>query len=151
MNCASGRFSTSSRRTKNSSQLTATCPPNRGKTKEENVHRTTGHGKINDEGGEVGPDLGGIGQRQTREYILESILFPNKNIAPGFESAIVALKNGNSFAGVVKSEKDIQLVIHSPNHGLLMLKKQTSKSATTDCQRCRKEWRRFFPSKSCGT
>ena len=79
--------------------------------------------KINGEGGEVGPDLAGIGQRQTREYILEAIIFPNKNIAPGFESAIVTLKNGTSYAGVVNSENDAQIIINSPEDGLLTLKK----------------------------
>jgi len=79
--------------------------------------------KINGEGGDVGPDLAGIGQRQTREYILESILFPNKIIAPGFESAIVTLKNGTSYAGVVKSENDAQLILNSAEDGLLTLKK----------------------------
>ncbi|MEO8428858.1 MAG: PVC-type heme-binding CxxCH protein, partial [Verrucomicrobiota bacterium] len=32
--------------------------------------------KVQGEGGDVGPDLTGIGTRQKREYILESILFP---------------------------------------------------------------------------
>ena len=36
-------------------------------------------------GGEVGPELSGIGARQTRTYLLESIVDPNKQIAQGFE------------------------------------------------------------------
>jgi quinoprotein glucose dehydrogenase len=79
--------------------------------------------KINGEGGEVGPDLAGIGQKQTREFILESILFPNAKISPGFESVLISMKNGASWAGVVKSENDTQLVINSPEDGLLTLKK----------------------------
>ena len=34
------------------------------------------------EGGMVGPVLDGVGSRQTREYLLESIVFPNAKIAP---------------------------------------------------------------------
>jgi quinoprotein glucose dehydrogenase len=79
--------------------------------------------KINGEGGEAGPELTGIGQRQTREFILESILFPNAKISPGFEMVLVSMKDGSSFAGVVKSENDSQLVINSPEEGLLRLKK----------------------------
>ena len=41
--------------------------------------------KVRGKGGEVGPDLAGIITRHDREYILESILFPNKQIAAGFE------------------------------------------------------------------
>ena len=34
--------------------------------------------KVNGEGGEVGPEMKGIGTRQKREYLLESIVDPNK-------------------------------------------------------------------------
>jgi quinoprotein glucose dehydrogenase len=84
--------------------------------------------KVNGEGGEVGPEMAGIGQRQTREYILESILFPNKSIAPGFESLIVTLKNGMSYAGLLKSETAGELVINSPEDGLVTVKKADVKS-----------------------
>ena len=79
--------------------------------------------KINGEGGEVGPELAGIGQRQSREYLLESILFPNTRIAPGFEAVLVSMKNGASVAGIVKSESETELVINSPEDGVLKLKK----------------------------
>ncbi len=84
--------------------------------------------KINGEGGEVGPEMAGIGQKQTREYILESILFPNKHIAPGFESVIVTLKNGTSYAGLLKSESASEFVINSPEDGLVAVKKADVKS-----------------------
>ena len=64
-----------------------------------------------------------MGQRQSREYILESILFPNRSIAPGFESVLVELKDGASYAGLVKSENPTELVLNSPEDGLLTLKK----------------------------
>ena len=67
--------------------------------------------------------MAGLGARQTRESILESILYPNKNIAPGFESVLVTLKNGTSYAGLLKSEDAAQMVINSPEDGLLTVKK----------------------------
>ena len=76
--------------------------------------------KVNGEGGEVGPELTGLGQKQNRETILESILFPNKNIAPGFENVVVELKNGKSFAGQVKRETATELDILSPEDGVLL-------------------------------
>jgi quinoprotein glucose dehydrogenase len=84
--------------------------------------------KINGEGGEVGPELAGIGATHPREYILESILFPNKSIAPGFESVIVTLKNGMSYAGLLKSETATELAINSAEDGLVTLKKADVKS-----------------------
>ncbi|MDB6111910.1 MAG: Heme-binding protein [Pedosphaera sp.] len=68
-------------------------------------------------GGVVGPDLAGIGKRQTREYLLESILLPNKQLAPGFENVTLTLKNGNSLAGLVKREDDKELLLISPDDG----------------------------------
>ncbi len=65
--------------------------------------------KINGKGGEVGPDLAGIITRHDREYILESLLFPNKQIAPGYESLIVQMKDGKSYAGIVKAQTDQEL------------------------------------------
>jgi quinoprotein glucose dehydrogenase len=84
--------------------------------------------KINGEGGEVGPDLTGIGARKDREYILESIVYPNKQVAAGFESLLVTLKNGTAYAGVFKSETDAYLEINSPEDGLLKLKKADIKT-----------------------
>ncbi|HEY7118449.1 MAG TPA: PVC-type heme-binding CxxCH protein, partial [Tepidisphaeraceae bacterium] len=48
--------------------------------------------KIGTENVVVGPDLAGVGQKKDRRYIVESILQPNAQIAPGFESVILKLK-----------------------------------------------------------
>ena len=79
--------------------------------------------KIAGEGGEVGPDLSTVGARQTREYILESIVYPNKKIAPGFESLLVTTKKGSAYAGVLKSENDKEIVLNSPEDGLVTITK----------------------------
>ena len=71
------------------------------------------HGK----GGVVGPDLAGIGKRQSREYLLESILYPNKVIAPGFENVMLVLKNGDELAGAVKGETAKELVLNLAEDG----------------------------------
>ena len=57
---------------------------------------------IHGTGGVVGPVLDGIGTRQTREYLLESIVFPNAKIAPGFETAVIKLKGGKLVTGIFK-------------------------------------------------
>ena len=79
--------------------------------------------KAGGDGGEVGPDLKGIASRRTREYILESIVYPNKHFAEGYESLVVTLKNGTTYAGTVKSESAAELELNSPEDGLLKIKK----------------------------
>lgn len=73
--------------------------------------------KLGAQGGTVGPPLDGIGKRQTRDYLLESIVLPNAKIAAGFENLIITLRNGTSVAGMVKSENANQLVLNSPEDG----------------------------------
>jgi quinoprotein glucose dehydrogenase len=51
--------------------------------------------------GDAGPNLGGIGARASREYILESIIKPSAKIAPGFEIATVTKKNGEALVGTI--------------------------------------------------
>ena len=79
--------------------------------------------KAGGDGGEVGPDLKGIASRRTREYILESIVYPNKHFAEGYESLVVTLKNGTTYAGTVKSESASELELNSPEDGLVKIKK----------------------------
>jgi quinoprotein glucose dehydrogenase len=62
--------------------------------------------KIDGNGGEVGPELTGIGKRQPREYILESIVQPDKQIAENFESVVLAMADGTILTGVLKSEDE---------------------------------------------
>lgn len=79
--------------------------------------------KIKGEGGEVGPELTGVLAKKGREYVLRSILYPNAEIAQGFESVLVNMKNGTTYAGVIKSETATELEINSPEDGILKLKK----------------------------
>jgi quinoprotein glucose dehydrogenase len=79
--------------------------------------------KAGGDGGEAGPDLGKIGATQTREYLLESIVYPNKHIATGFESLLVTMNNGAIYGGLLKGESDTELELNSPEDGLLKLKK----------------------------
>src|SRR5262249_32294705 len=64
------------------------------------------------EGGDVGPDLAGIGSKQKRDYLLESIVLPSKQIAKGYETVVLTLKNGQIRSGILKAEdaKEIKLM-----------------------------------------
>jgi quinoprotein glucose dehydrogenase len=87
--------------------------------------------KIAGEGGEVGPDLTHVGSQKDRRYILESIVLPNQQIAKGFESVTVVLKNDDTFTGVLKSETPDELVLNSADTGLLPIKKADIESRRT--------------------
>jgi quinoprotein glucose dehydrogenase len=91
--------------------------------------------KVQGGGGEVGPDLTGIGSRQKRDYLLESIVLPNKQIAKGFDTLVLTLKNGKSRTGVLKSEDAREVRLRTPEGELLVVPKdqiderETGKSA----------------------
>lgn len=70
--------------------------------------------KIGGKGSEVGPVLDGIGKRQPRDYILESVLFPSNKIAPGFELVMVTTKDGKSHAGMLRKETATELHLSAP-------------------------------------
>ena len=62
--------------------------------------------KVDGDGGEVGPELTGIVPKKDRAYILESIVLPNKQIAQGFETQVIAKSDGQIVSGIVKGEDD---------------------------------------------
>lgn len=84
--------------------------------------------RIDGKGGDVGPDLSHVGSQKDRRYLLESMVLPNKQIAQGFDSVMVFLKNGDSQAGVLKSETPEELVLNSPDNGAVTIKKSEIKS-----------------------
>jgi putative heme-binding domain-containing protein len=79
--------------------------------------------RVNGQGGDSGPALDGAGSRQTRDQILEAILFPNRQTTANFETVIVLLKNGSGRAGILKSEDERQLVLNTPEEGPVTINK----------------------------
>jgi quinoprotein glucose dehydrogenase len=61
----------------------------------------------------VGPDLTHIGSQKNREYILESIVYPDKQIAEGFEIAVLTLQDGSIVAGRLAAHNDKELKIET--------------------------------------
>jgi putative heme-binding domain-containing protein len=58
--------------------------------------------RVGGQGGSVGPELTGLAGRQPPDYILESILFPSKVIASGYEPVLVKTKDGRFLNGVLR-------------------------------------------------
>ncbi|MFL5340758.1 MAG: PVC-type heme-binding CxxCH protein [Gemmataceae bacterium] len=81
--------------------------------------------KLNGTGGDVGPELAGIGGKQNREYLLESIVLPDKQIAKGFDSVVLELTNGKTVTGVLKSEDDKEVkLMTAEGHAIVVPKAQ---------------------------
>ena len=78
--------------------------------------------------GEVGPNLAGIAARKDRQYLLESIVFPNKHIAEGYETVNVTLKSGTVYMGPLKRETETEIELNSPEDGLVKITKTDIKS-----------------------
>src|SRR5262249_42871765 len=78
---------------------------------------------VQGQGGAVGPDLTGIGTKQKREYLLEAIVDPNRQIAKGFESVIISLKNGKLVSGILKSEDDKEVRLMTPEGQTVLVPK----------------------------
>jgi quinoprotein glucose dehydrogenase len=75
------------------------------------------------QGGDVGPELNGIGSKQKREYLLESLILPEKNIAKGFESLLLVLSNGKTVTGILKQDKPNELILMDFEGKLIIVKK----------------------------
>ena len=86
--------------------------------------------KIDKSGGDVGPDLSRIGIDKTREYLLESIVDPNKQIAKGFETAILAMADGKVYAGIVKNDEGEHLKLQLPDGRLITVEKSEIEERT---------------------
>ncbi|MGQ0635641.1 MAG: PVC-type heme-binding CxxCH protein [Planctomycetaceae bacterium] len=67
--------------------------------------------KVNNLGGEIGPDLSKIGAEKQREYLLESLVFPDRQIAKGFDPVVVVTRSGKVFSGTMKPGDDHEAVV----------------------------------------
>lgn len=72
---------------------------------------------VNGAGGEAGPNLTGIASKKDRQYLLESIIAPNAQIADGFQMAMITKNNGEVLAGFVKADTDAGVTLQVPTPG----------------------------------
>jgi quinoprotein glucose dehydrogenase len=79
--------------------------------------------KIGEQGGDAGPALSDVGAKKDRAFMLESILYPNKQIAQGFESLIVKQKSGKTVVGILKKETEKELELNVPPEGIVKIAK----------------------------
>ncbi len=85
--------------------------------------------KLEGQGGEVGPALNGIAANQKRQYLLESIVFPNKQIAKGFESVTVTTIDGKTISGIIKENSMKVLKLMTADGKLITIPKEDVESS----------------------
>jgi putative membrane-bound dehydrogenase-like protein len=76
------------------------------------------------EGGNVGPDLAGIGLKYKREDLMTSVLEPSKVIAQGYETVVVTTVKGVVYKGVFKGETADALSLADPEGKLITISKK---------------------------
>jgi putative heme-binding domain-containing protein len=64
-------------------------------------------------GGQVGPDLTSIGASAPVDYLIESLLDPNKAIKEGYHSVIVGTDDGRIITGIKVRSSDKELVLRT--------------------------------------
>ncbi|WP_318308689.1 HEAT repeat domain-containing protein [Flagellimonas crocea] len=68
---------------------------------------------IKGSGGQVGPPMDNIGNKLTREQILEALIEPSKRIAPGYGSVVLTLTNGQEVTGLLEEENEEGLILRT--------------------------------------
>jgi quinoprotein glucose dehydrogenase len=79
--------------------------------------------KVNDRGGEVGPDLSKIGGQQKRDYLLEAIVLPDKQIARGFDPVVIVTESGKVHAGIIKEDNGKQVRLMTAEGNVVVIPK----------------------------
>ena len=87
--------------------------------------------RIGDVGSDIGPSMDGIGARLTREQLVESIVFPNRTIAEGFETVVVTTNDEEVHAGILKTESDDELILNTVDQGAVRISKGDVQSRDT--------------------
>jgi putative heme-binding domain-containing protein len=68
---------------------------------------------INGEGGTVGPDLGQIGDKLSREDLLRALVEPSARLAPGYGTVKLTLTDGQVVNGILMEESADELIIRT--------------------------------------
>jgi quinoprotein glucose dehydrogenase len=69
---------------------------------------------IGGKGGRLGPDLTSVGRKRSLAYLKESILDPNADITPGFNTLTVVTKDGKTIVGVQRGFDDFSAQLMDP-------------------------------------
>ena len=66
---------------------------------------------VGGQGGEVGPDLSGIGNVLTREQLVQALVTPSARLSPGYGMVMLTLSDGTTAAGILTAEDKEELTL----------------------------------------
>jgi putative membrane-bound dehydrogenase-like protein len=91
--------------------------------------------RVGQTGGEVGPDLSGVGSKYNRVQLIESLLYPSKQILDGYHQALVITKSDDEVSGIIRQETtdtltlvDAEGKLHAIRKSEIKLKKESQLS-----------------------
>ncbi len=67
--------------------------------------------RVNATGGQIGPDLSTIATKYDRAFLIESVLYPSKQILDGYHTTTITLKNGETFSGFLRSQTETETLL----------------------------------------
>jgi putative heme-binding domain-containing protein len=76
-------------------------------------------------GGKVGPDMTSLGAAAPLDYLVESVLLPNKTIKEGFHSLTLTTTAGRSFTGILVRETDREVILRDADNKEIAVAKNT--------------------------
>jgi putative heme-binding domain-containing protein len=79
--------------------------------------------QVNGQGGEAGPALTSVGAKYDRAKLVESVLYPSKQIFDGYQQTLIRTKDGNTYAGSVRGETQDELTLLDAENRKTVIKK----------------------------
>lgn len=87
--------------------------------------------RVGEDGGYVGPNLSDIGAKKDRQYLLESIVDPNRAIAEKYETTVVLDLEGKTYSGIVNFEDEKTLRLMTAEGEMVTIDKEQIEERTT--------------------
>jgi putative heme-binding domain-containing protein len=81
--------------------------------------------QVNGQGGEAGPALTGVGAKYNRAQLVESVLYPSKQIFDGYQQTLIRTKDGNTYAGSVRGDTNDELTLLDAENRKTVIRKAT--------------------------
>ena len=82
-------------------------------------------------GGRVGPDMTSIGASAPADYLVESLLYPNRKVKEGYQSILVTRKDGEEQMGILVRETPEELVLRDAAGNEASIAKRQVQSRTS--------------------
>jgi len=76
---------------------------------------------VNGEGAKIGPELSEVSSKYVRPMLIESVLYPSKQLLDGYEQSLLTMKSGERIAGIVQLEDAAKLTVAKSDGSIVTL------------------------------